>query len=304
MTSHIACIDGDWIVYAAGFAGQKAQDCSPDLHDPDGQLIFKNLTELAQAHYGPEAKPRDIEPDVRVFSRIVPDPVDHVLHSAKNMLIATKQKIIAKFPDVEFRVFLDADGNFRERLATIAPYKGNRVAAKPVFYPEIRQYLTEKHDAMPVYDQETDDEIAQVMTHHPDRAICVAVDKDMLQVPGIHFNPNKGWRVVSELEGLQRLYAQCLSGDPVDNIKGCYKIGSKGAQDLILPCTSEAEMWAIVTDVYAKSADKYGDEIYNGLHPDAAAIENMRLVYLKRDRNAALWTPPGLPLMTNVEIPE
>ncbi len=51
-------------------------------------------------------------------------------------------------------------------------------------------------------------------------------------------------------------------------------------------------MWAAVLNAYDESIEKYGEDNYGGLTAGAAAIENMRLVYLRR-KDGELWVPPN-----------
>jgi hypothetical protein len=100
-------IDGDWLVYAAGFAGQKTRYFAPQL----GNDEFANMTEVKE-----EAKAQnDGEPDTGpVYSRTIVDPLDHILHSAKNLLNSQIEKAREKFGDLDdVIVYVDGDGNFR-----------------------------------------------------------------------------------------------------------------------------------------------------------------------------------------------
>jgi 5'-3' exonuclease len=284
-------LDGDWIIYAAGFAGQKTEYAG--LYG--GKVLrAPNQSALRQ---GCDEAGIDFD-DVEVFSRTKVDPLEHVLHSAKNMILTQLKAAEKKFPreKAKLTVYVDGDGNFRSRLATIKPYKGNRSSAsKPVLFNEVRQYLLENWGANVIFDQESDDAMAIDATRiraDGKKAIICGIDKDMLQVPGIHLNPNKGWKRQTEQQGLEFLYRQCLTGDPVDNIGGCYKIGAKGAAKIIKDGMPEKGMWVEVVRAYLESIERYGDEIYGGLTALDAALENMRLVYLRR-QEGELWLPPN-----------
>jgi hypothetical protein len=51
------------------------------------------------------------------------------------------------------------------------------------------------------------------------KVICVSLDKDLLQVPGYHYDFVKGIeRYVSPLDGLRAFYGQVIQGDGSDNI--------------------------------------------------------------------------------------
>jgi hypothetical protein len=288
-----ALIDGDWILYAAGFAGQKEEHVVPSLF---GARVFRNVTEIRQAvleededsEWDPQQDPG--------YSRIVLDPPEFFYHSAKNMIETQLQKIGERFKidTVNYTVLMDGDGNFRSRLATIRPYKGTRhVHAKPHMYNELRQYLLDVWDAEVVHGQETDDEMAIRQTAMGDKSIIVAVDKDMLQVPGYHLNPNKGFKKVSPEGGDLFLYRQCLTGDSVDNIAGCYKCGPKAAEKVLPNPASQQDLWDAVVAQYESSMEKYPSHYPEGMTAEDAAIENMRLVFLRREPEQ-LWVPPGV----------
>lgn len=293
-------IDGDWIVYAAGFAGQQKHYVSPTLL---GDADYTSLTELKQDLEEAEEGASKSEP---IYERIELDPPAHVFHSAKKMIEAQVDKVMAKFnPDsVRVTIYIDADGNFRSRLGTIRPYKGQRhPAARPLMYNDLRQYLLEAWKAEPVFDIEADDALTMALDAHRrdgQPAVLCGVDKDLLQCPGWHLNPNKGFRNVSETEGLERLYVQAAEGDSVDNIGGCYKVGKvRARKEFVGHGYTEAQMWRKLVELYDESIEKYGPDIYAGLAGERAALENMRLVYLLRsddideDGKPKLWEPPA-----------
>ena len=284
-----ALIDGDWILYAAGHAGQKSEIVCPSRF---GAQVFRNITELraACAEDGEEHDPVD-DP---VYKRDILDPEQFFYHSAKNMIETQLQKIGERFKTdtVTYDVMMDGDGNFRSRIATIRPYKGTRhVHSKPLMFNNIRQYLLDVWRADVIFDQETDDEMAIRQTQADYDTIIVAVDKDMLQVPGYHLNPNKGFKKVSKEGGDLFLYRQCLTGDSVDNIMGAHKVGPKAAENILPKYEDPAIMWEKVVAGYAESLDKYPDAYPDGMTPVEAATENMRLVYLRR-QEGEIWSPP------------
>ena len=286
-----ALIDGDWILYAAGFAGQKTAIVCPSYY---GALELKTMTSLRERL---EADGFELnESEDPTYSRSRLDPDTHFLQSAKKMIEGNCNKIAEKFgEEVEPYVIIDGDGNFRSQAATIRPYKGQRsVHAKPLMYNNIRAYLLDHWDAKVVYNQESDDEMAilqTAMTLDGKKSVIVSIDKDMLQVPGWHLNPNKGFKKISEGEGLWRLYVQCVQGDTVDNIGGAAGFGPAKAKQYILPGMSELEMWHATLDAYETSMRLKGEGIYGGLTEVEAATENMRLVYLRRQQDET-WQPP------------
>jgi len=99
-----------------------------------------------------------------------------------------------------------------------------------------------------------------------DGSTCiVAIDKDLLQVPGLHYSwpitrkniiVREGlFREISKEEGMRRFFTQALTGDTSDNIKGIYGIGAKKAEKLLADCRTEEEMYLKVYNVYTEDCE-------------------------------------------------
>jgi len=130
-----------------------------------------------------------------------------------------------------YKVYLDGEGNFRNDVATIKPYKGNRKQPKPLHYQAIRQYLIDHQRAIVVPVLENDDMLSIIQYKEylevgddwdKCKKVIVTIDKDGLNTPGWMFNPDKDEkpRFVSELEAARNFFCQLVTGDPVDNIQG------------------------------------------------------------------------------------
>ena len=276
-------LDGDWILYTAGFAGESKRYVCPAIY---GSQEFNTLKLLKDED--PEA-PYQLE---HIYHRVEVSPVEWVLHTSKNMIANAVAKIEKKCGDeCHLVVMLDGQGNFRHDIATIRPYKGNRHTAKPVHYNAIRDYLIDNYHVELVDGEEVDDRMAITASSHPASYVMCAIDKDMLQVPGYHYNPNKGFRKVSKKQGELFLYRQALTGDSTDNIAGALNVGEKKARELLTPDMTEEQKWRVIVGVYESTLDQYGGDIYGGLTGREAALENMRLVYLRR-KPGELWVPP------------
>lgn len=174
--------------------------------------------------------------------------------------------IIGNF-EGEAKLFLSPSdkSNFRYKIATIRPYKANRTAEKPPFFKEVKEYLINERAAIVAVAAEADDCIASSMTEH---TACCSYDKDLLQIPGIHFDFRDGKLFeVSKETALLNLYCQMLIGDDADNIPGIMGIG-KGKAPGHLEGKTEEEMRAVVLSFYVR---QYGqvwgplafDEVYS-----------------------------------------
>jgi len=182
--------------------------------------------------------------------------------------------------DVEdYQVFLTGKGNFRHEIAVTHEYKGNRKdVEKPQHLTAIRKHMINNWEAIVSKNEEADDLIGIAATEGGEESIVVSIDKDMLQIPCRHYNPNKKkFTVVSEFDGLKFFYTQILTGDNADNIKGLYGVGPKKAEKILADCKTEAEM-------YEECLHQYGGE-------EDRVIENARLLWLRR-KPEQLWEPP------------
>ena len=152
--------------------------------------------------------------------------------TAKNRLVETLENLVYVHLKADsYEAFLTGKGNFRYDIAKTVPYKGNRKdTAKPPYYQELRDHMVKRLGAVVVEGQEADDEVAIRMSKEPDTYTLVGVDKDLLQIPGWHFNPSKDLeQYVDEFNGYKAFVTQILTGDRTDNIPGLEGIGPKKA---------------------------------------------------------------------------
>ena len=137
-----------------------------------------------------------------------------------------------------YQVFLTASNDptaFRKIL--YPDYKGNRKAARPTHYQAMREFLVAEHGANVSTTIEADDALGIALTNNNNTGVdcvLVSIDKDLLQVPGLHYNfVKKEFKTVTPYEGLRFFYYQCLVGDAADNIKGVKGCGKVGANALL-----------------------------------------------------------------------
>lgn len=152
-----------------------------------------------------------------------------------------------------YRGFLSPRGStFRHRLARRQKYKGNREGnEKPVHYEGLREYLQERECFEMAVDEEADDQLGINLVALGENAICCSPDKDLDNVPGWHYNPNRRERYyVTRRDALTNFYRQCLVGDRTDNIPGVDGIGPKGAQTILPGGEDENDMAAKVLITY------------------------------------------------------
>jgi len=179
-----------------------------------------------------------------------------------------------------YQGYLTGSGNFRNEIATTAPYKGNRTAPKPKHLQLIRDYLVSAWDFKVSEGQEADDSIAIAHVENEYKSIIASIDKDFLQLRGNHWNfVKKEMTVVSEEEALKNFYRQVLTGDRVDNIIGLKGIGPVKADKILQGCESGTEMYLACIEAYGGAEER--------------VIENCRLLWLRRTVGE-IWQPPGM----------
>ncbi len=220
-----ALIDGDIVTYRCGFAAEHRRYIWNGVQ-------YDSYADFREAAGAAGYKAGDLKDEVEVVREV--EPVSHALANVKSIMSTILSDVNAS----DHHVFLSTGSNFRGDIATIMKYKGNRDGApKPVYYEEIHDYILNKYSAVKLSSIEADD--AMAMCQRDDSVIC-SLDKDMLQVPGFHYNwvaekakKGAGRIVVSPEVGLRKLYQQVLTGDSTDNIPGIYGVGPVKAKKLI-----------------------------------------------------------------------
>lgn len=285
-------VDADYLVYACGFAVERTRYDVSVLR-PDGttaETVKESRDEVAAwLSDEPESSVRQIDPMVDA------EPLANALHLVNRTLTAVDQNLTAKGIDFDrMELFITGSGNFRNDLATIRGYKANRDPLhRPVHYKSIRRYLKARYGATEVRGYEADDAVAMLAyecNFDPERLIIVSVDKDLLTIPGRHYNfKSKQMLDVSPQDALVNFYRQVITGDVVDNIGGCYRSGPKAAL-VIQPDLTEYEMYAAALAMYTKSMEKNGCP-YANMSAEDALLENARLLHLLRYMGD-VWAPP------------
>lgn len=303
----VALVDGDYLEYAAGFAGQHTYYAALAKDDNGFTTEVLDTFEDKQAL---NAFLAETDEECSIWERTEVEPVENVLHSCKLMLQKIEEQVARKFErDVDMRLYLTGSGNFRERIATIRPYKGTRKPwHKPRLQPDIRQYMVEHWGAEIIYGQEADDEVCILQTQlakEGQPSVICGIDKDLLQCPGWHFDANKQrFAKISPAQGDVLFYKQVLTGDTVDNIAGCYKCGAKAASDVMQEAKAELKssglagrrlrrwLYEAAVRKYQESIERYGEKTgYAHMTAEEAVLENGQLVWMRREREQ-MWEPP------------
>lgn len=195
-------------------------------------------------------------------------------------------------------LFLTGKGNYRELIASIQEYKGNRIAEKPFYYQDIKDYLIRVHEAELIEGMEADDAVGIRQWSKPDKSTCiVGQDKDLICIPGHHYDPvTERYFYVTLAEANRWYWEQVLTGDRTDNILGCavidhttYKSGAKkgmprsvrkgvGTLEAAAILDATDGSWQAMQDAVRKAYDRVRpQDAYNSFR------ENATLVWIQRN---------------------
>lgn len=229
---------------------------------------------------------------------VIPEPLAYCLHSVKVSI----QDIIESVGATTYQGYLTGKKQFREKIATIRPYKGNRDPShKPFYYNEITDYMIDRWGAKVIDHYEADDKMVMdqidkmTLTNHDGNyvtripaeasSIICTIDKDLDQCPGWHYNfvkKEKYW--VSEEDALRWFYVQLIAGDQTDNIQGVPNYGITKAVKALANCNTELDMYEVAVDLYNKA---FIDESL----AMTALLETAKLVYMVKEEGVE-WSPP------------
>lgn len=175
-----------------------------------------------------------------------------------------------------YELYIGGGKNFRH---TIDPtYKANRDdMVRPMWLEDVREYLVTTWKAHVVEGIEAEDSVGIANNYADETAVICAIDKDLNQLPGHHYNYVTGEReFITPRQGWANFYTQLIMGDRADNIMGYDgKMRQKVPKflqsyvDAVHSATSDFEMFEIVREIY-----ELGDE---------AMLNNARLLYIWRE---------------------
>lgn len=206
-------------------------------------------------------------------------------------------RIIEETNASDWELFMTG-GNNNFRYQVYPEYKANRLnVPKPRHLEGLREHLVLDWNANLVDGYEADDAMGINMGASEQGIICASIDKDLLQIPGTHYNfVNRQFTVVTRSDGMRTFFRQLLIGDPTDNIKGCSGIGPVKADRIIGNYGSLEELYGAVAKTF--------DEVY--LKDGFKQLDlNAQLIYIWRQENdnwQRLLLPPTATPKQEVEV--
>ena len=175
--------------------------------------------------------------------------------------------------------FLTGRNNFRKKIATVKPYKGNRKdLIMPEHFDNIREYLIEAWGCVVVDGLEADDALG-ICQSNMDKTIICSIDKDLLQIQGLHYNWNKATvSRINEHEADKLVYKQTLMGDSTDNIVGIPRCGDVKSDKIL----ADGDIEESYED---KCKGAYLNHFKDSDLSTSMFNENYALVYIARETN-------------------
>lgn len=195
------------------------------------------------------------------------------------------QRIIHETNAAGYICYLTGSDNFRYDV--YPEYKAHRKdKPKPAYLEPIREYLVTTWNAKVTHGIEADDAMGIEQTNSiPETSVICTIDKDLLQIPGKHYNfVKKEHMVVSPLQGLRFFYYQLIMGDKADNI-----FGYDGKARDKVPKFLQADIDAIYLyedewEMFSHVRDLYND--------DERLLMNGRVLKIQQ-KEGELWEFPG-----------
>lgn len=185
-------------------------------------------------------------------------------YGSEDDLVLSETKLSEKIYDIlnivgnsynveKYYVFVKGKNNFRYKI--YPDYKKNRPEKHPII-DVLNKYLVESFEAIEAHNAESDDYVFSYsqLPEYKGRCIICSVDKDMLQVPGIHYDYQKNrFHIIDEETALYNLAIQMIMGDAADGIPGLRGYGPKKAEKLIRKGMSKYQCVRIIFKEYLKN---------------------------------------------------
>lgn len=171
----------------------------------------------------------------------------------------------------KYHIFVKGSNNFRYEIFPL--YKRNRPEKHPII-DSLNKYLVDSFGAIEAHNAEADDYVFSFsqLPEYKDRCVICSVDKDMLQIPGIHYDYQKNkFITVSEDEAKYNLAIQMIMGDAADGISGLKGYGPVKASRVIQKGMTNYQYMKAILKEYKK----------NCLSPKDEARLNYKLLKLK-----------------------
>lgn len=174
------------------------------------------------------------------------------------------------------------------RFDVYPDYKANRPSKSMELFPILLDYCEERYHCVRMPKLEADDVMGIIATREPGEHIIASIDKDLNQIPGMHYNWNKNKRYeVNKLKADRLFYQQIMQGDPTDNYYGIKGVGPVRAKKL-LDETPKHYRWRAILDLYLEKGMTEEDALTTARIARICRVED----YDFESEEPILWNPP------------
>jgi DNA polymerase-1 len=178
-------------------------------------------------------------------------------------------------------------GSENFRYAILPTYKANRRGQpRPVLLDALIDHAQQAWECRSEDSLEADDVMGIMATKSPRRYVMASTDKDLKQVPGVHYN----WRTgcmerVTTPDADYWFYFQVLTGDSTDNYSGCPGVGPRRAKTVL--DSTDADPWALIVAAFESKGLSEEDAL-----TQARMARILRCIdYDFEQRRPILWRP-------------
>jgi 5'-3' exonuclease len=169
------------------------------------------------------------------------------------------QELSNRFKSPEMTVCFSGPNNFRYSI--LDTYKWNRRdMVKPLLFGAIKNFLERTFLCMQQPTLEGDDLMGIISTGEPGKYTICSIDKDMLQIPGKHYNWTRTKQTrVTKAAGDLMFYMQVLHGDSGDGYTGIPGVGKVKATKILATEFNEnpndpiTEPWERIVHAYEEA---------------------------------------------------
>lgn len=188
-----------------------------------------------------------VDADLVVFRCAATVPEHEPLDVATYRVDVLMRQILDATDATTYKAYLTGRNNYRKKLNP--EYKANRKDKEPPYWlQDCRKHLQREWDVEVSEGCEADDLLG---INQGEGTVICSLDKDMLTVPGLHYNWTKvEFTTVTQQDALRKFYKQMLIGDVSDNIHGIRGIGPKKADKIVEHLDDEQDMFDVVYDMY------------------------------------------------------
>jgi 5'-3' exonuclease len=177
------------------------------------------------------------------------------------------QRILNETQSESYIAYLTGPDNFRYKYNP--DYKANRKdVPKPKWLQDVREYLVVDWNASVEDGQEADDAMGITQMATKDTVICT-IDKDLLMIPGEHYNFISGVRREQHpVDANRHFYWQLIMGDRTDNIFGCDGKARQTVPKKLEPLMEELASYDNELDMFNMLRGLYNDDnrlLMNGI---------------------------------------